>query len=386
MSHFARRTGYEVRVVAPVPYFPPLKINRRWLYSQISATETIEGLEVHHPRYFMIPKVSMFLQGLLMFLNVLPHVRRVRKSFDFDLIDAHYVYPDGFAAVLIGLCLRKPVVVSARGTDINVYSEFRLIRRFLAFTLKKAHGVVAVSKALAKGIEQLGIPPARVTVIPNGVDHKRFFPAPQAEARARLKLPPGRLILSVGHLIAGKGFDLLVRAFHSLIAQKDFGDIRLVIVGEGYFRSQLESLIMTLKLEGKVVLIGDRPHDELPDWYNASDVFCLVSAREGWPNVIVEAMGCGKPVVATPVGGIPEILCSKSLGILVEPDIDAIANALSVALTAHWKTDQISNHSRLHDWERATQSLQALFWRVLKGRASSKQIDPHSGASNRQTA
>src|SRR5262249_21430057 len=129
MAQFAKLNACEVKVVAPVPYFPAVKLNWRWRFSQIAPVEIRDGLEVYHPRYFLIPKVGMVLYGLMMFVSVLSTVRRVQRSFDFDLIDGHYVFPDGFAAVLLGRFFGKPVVVSARGSDINFYSNFPVIRR-----------------------------------------------------------------------------------------------------------------------------------------------------------------------------------------------------------------------------------------------------------------
>jgi teichuronic acid biosynthesis glycosyltransferase TuaC len=95
MVHFARQTRCEMKIVAPVPYFPPVKMGSRWRFSQIAAQETIDGFEVYHPRYFMIPKVGMVFYGWKMFLSVLPLMRRLKQRYPFDLIDAHFLYPDG---------------------------------------------------------------------------------------------------------------------------------------------------------------------------------------------------------------------------------------------------------------------------------------------------
>jgi len=145
MTQFARLDGCEVKVVAPVPYFPPIKANWRWRFSQVAPSEVRDGIEVYHPRYYMTPKWGMTLYGILMFLSVVLAVRKLRRDFDFDLIDAHFVYPDGFAAVLLGKCFNKPVVVTARGSDVNLYSAFPIIHRLLRYTLNEAKSVIAVS-------------------------------------------------------------------------------------------------------------------------------------------------------------------------------------------------------------------------------------------------
>src|SRR5262245_3251327 len=165
-SHFAKFDGCEVKVVAPVPYFPAVKLNWRWSFSQVARRESRDRIEVYHPRYFITPKVGMMLYGWMMFLSVLPVVREIQKNFAFDLIDAHYVYPDGFAAVLLSRFFKKPVVVSARGSDINLFKTFPLIRRRLKFVLRKADRVIAVSEALRNTMVELQVPKNKIDVIP----------------------------------------------------------------------------------------------------------------------------------------------------------------------------------------------------------------------------
>jgi teichuronic acid biosynthesis glycosyltransferase TuaC len=148
MTQFAKLDGCDVKIVAPVPYFPRFKLNWRWRFSQVVRREFRDGVEVYHPRYFMTPKVGMVLYGWMMFLSVLPIVKKIQKNFDFDLIDAHFIYPDGFAAVLLGQLFGKPVVVSARGSDINLFETLPVIRKLLQYVLRKAARVIAVSQAL----------------------------------------------------------------------------------------------------------------------------------------------------------------------------------------------------------------------------------------------
>src|ERR1044071_6415489 len=281
MTHFAKVDGCEMKVVAPVPYFPAIKINWRWSYSQVKVLEIRDGIEIYHPRYFMTPKIGMSLYGLTMFLSVLRTVRKIKTNFDFDLIDAHFVYPDGLAAVLLGWFFKKPVVVSARGSDINLYSHFPVIRKILQYTLRKAYGVIAVSHALKEAMVGLGISDEKIFVVPNGVDHRKFFPVPKRDARKTLGLPVDKkIILSVGGLIPRKGFDLLIKAL-KLLRQEHFRDLYLVIVGEGPSRPDLEQLIASIGLTQCVRFVGSVPHQELYAWYSAADLFCLASDREG---------------------------------------------------------------------------------------------------------
>src|SRR5262245_4313980 len=263
MSRFAKLDGCEVRVIAPVPYFPPIKLNWRWGFSQVVHREVRNGIVVYHPRYLVIPKLGMPLYGWMMFLSVLRTVREVKREFAFDLIDAHYVYPDGFAAVLLGAVFKKPVVVSARGSDINLLRTFPVIRRLLQYVLRKADRVVAVSKALNDAIVQLGIPEAKISAISNGVDAAKFYPVVKEQARRELGLPNRKTVLSVGNLTDNKGFDLVIKAVRVLSDRFHEPDVQLAIVGEGPRRGHLEKLISLLKLESRVHMVGRVDHERL---------------------------------------------------------------------------------------------------------------------------
>ena len=362
MANFALLNGGHLKVVAPVPYYPRIRLGGRSLYSRIPGHELIDGLDVHHPRYFMTPKVGMFMYGVEMFLSVLPRVSRIRTAFDFDLIDAHYIYPDGFAAVLIGKYLQKPVVVSARGSDISQYSEFPIIRGLLKYTLSRAQRVIAVCQALKDAMVSLATPSDKIAVIPNGVDATKFFPIPKDEARRRSGLPLDKtIILSVGGLIARKGFDLLIRAFKILFEDVGVNNVFLVIIGDGPLRRDLEKMISTFSLNNHIRLVGSIPHSDLYLWYNSADLFCLTSHREGWPNVIMESIACATPVVATDVWGVPEILCSEGIGVLAQQDERNIAEKIAFALKRTWNRDEISRHTAKRTWSQVAISLRNVF-------------------------
>lgn len=366
MARFAALDGCQLKVVAPVPYFPRIKVNWRWRYSQVAHREIRDGIDVYHPRYCLTPKVGMTLYGVMMFLSVLATVKKIRAEFDFDLIDAHYVFPDGFAAVLLGWYFRRPVVVSARGSDINQYAKFPLIRQMLRYTLGKAQSVIAVCQALKDAMIELGIPAEKIIVIPNGVDHGKFFPVPQAAARKKLNLPADkRVILSVGGLVPRKGFDVLINAFRRLAEKKEAGDFFLAIVGDGPLRGELEKLAASLGLGENIRLVGAIPHEQLNSWYSAADLFCLVSDREGWPNVLLESLACGTPVVATNIWGVPEIICSESVGLLTERTEQAVAATLARAFETSWVAADVTAYAKQHSWERAAQSVHGVFENAL---------------------
>lgn len=357
--HLARRPGNTLEVIAPVPYFPSWWHLTRWQhFGLIPHLEEIDGIRVHHPRYPLATGISMPLHGMLVFLGCLALAQRLHKERKFDCIDAHFVYPDGFAAVLLGRILALPVIVSARGTDINVYPSFPLIRPMLRWTLRNAAGAIAVSADLKNKMTQLGVPDEKIRVISNGVDVERFQPQNAEASRRSLGLPEeGPIALSVGSLIESKGHHLLIAAVAEL-AQR-LPKLRLYVIGEGVLRSRLEELVREQQLQDRVFLLGNRPNEELSLWFSAANISCLMSSREGWPNVVSEALACGTPVLATRTGGIPEIITSSDFGILAERDVDSIAAGLERALTKTWNREEIARHSRLRSWDAVAAEVQA---------------------------
>jgi glycosyltransferase involved in cell wall biosynthesis len=315
----------------------------------------------------MTPKVGMTSYGLMMFLSVLPTVKKIQREFDYDIIDAQFVYPDGFAGVLLGRYFGKPVVVTSHGTDINLYPKFPLIRHLLRYTLRKADKVIAVCQSLKDVMIQLGISGEKVSVIPNGVDLAKFYPSPKEEARTKLGIPNRKVIISVGGLIPRKGFDLLIKAFKILVEDFQERNIYMVIVGEGPSREELEKLVSSLGLGEYVRLVGAVPHKELYLWFSAADLFCLASSREGWPCVLLESLACGTPVVATDVWGTPEVITSDAIGLLTKRSERDIAEKISLALAKPWHHGEIIEYAREHTWDRAALSVFEVFKSVLNG-------------------
>jgi teichuronic acid biosynthesis glycosyltransferase TuaC len=358
VCHLAKRPGNFVQVVAPAPYFPSWFPSNRWAsYRHLPRKEDIGNLEVYHPRYPLLPGLLMPLHGFLMFLGCFNLVRRLHRKFKFDCIHAHYVYPDGFAAVLLGKLLGLPVVVSARGTDINVFPSFRTIRPMIVWSLGEAAGIVAVSAALKSAILRLGVPAEKVLVVPNGVDTKRFRRLPQPDARQALGIPKdAEVVVSVGSLTPAKNHGLLVSAFAKLLGDRP--GAKLFIVGDGPSRPKLEDLIRKSRLQESVSLVGAQPNQQLSLWFSAADVSCLVSSREGWPNVLMESIACGTPVVATRVGGVPELLCSPDLGILTEQNTESVTAALNSAFAKRWNRDALVQHARTREWDKVADEIE----------------------------
>jgi glycosyltransferase involved in cell wall biosynthesis len=350
MAHVNKRPGNTVHVVAPVPYVPGWLKSSRWgSMARIPKVEQIGELTVYHPRYLLVPKVSMAFHGMLIFLGSFLTVRRLHKKICFNCIDAHYVYPDCYAAVLIGKWLGLPVVASARGTDINLFPSFRMVRPMIRWTLKNTAGNIAVCRALGDEMISLGAAKEHVTVIGNGVDLERFQPVNQPEARQKLNIPAdAQVIVSVGALIPRKGFQFLIPAVARIATR--YPRLKAYIVGKGD-QNELQELCRTHKVEDRVFLVGSRPNEELKYWYSAADLSCLVSSREGWPNVVLESLACGTPVLATGLWGVPEILVSPDLGIMVTQEIEAIATGLDEALSRTWDRAAILRYARTRTWD-----------------------------------
>ena len=244
----------------------------------------------------VLPKIGMSVAPLALCAAILPFLRRqIRDGRDFDLIDAHYFYPDGVAAVLLGRALGRPVVVTARGSDLNLIAQHAIPRRWIRWAARHADGLVAVSSGLKQRLVELGVAAERVRVLRNGVDLALFRPHDRDAARHALGFTRPTL-LAVGNLVALKRHRLMVEALAQL------PDVELVIVGEGPERAAIERLARERQVADRVRLLGRVPQDRLPEIYSAADLLLLVSTHEGWPNVLLESMACGTPVVVSDDG------------------------------------------------------------------------------------
>lgn len=299
--------------IAPVPWFP-FKNERFGDYANYARTpkeETRNGIRVLHPRYPLIPKLGMNTAPALLAAAALPAFKRlIDEGYDFDVIDAHYYYPDGVAAAMIAKKLNKPFVITARGTDINLIPQYAWPRRMIRWAAKRAAASITVCEALRQSMIELGIDGAVVHTLRNGVDLERFQPIDRAAQREKLGLN-GFTLLSVGYLIPRKAHDLIIEALPSL------PDVRLLIAGEGPERANLENLARRLGVADRVTLLGALPQTELRNYYGAVDALVLASSREGWANVLLEAMACGTPVVASNVWGTPEVVAAPEAGVLM---------------------------------------------------------------------
>jgi glycosyltransferase involved in cell wall biosynthesis len=309
----------------------------------------------------MLPGLGMYFQPYALALGAYGSVRSLlRAGFDFDLIDAHYLYPDGVAAALLGRFLGRPVVITARGTDVNLLPSYAIPRSLILWAARQARAVVTVSEALSARLQALGVEPGRLHVVRNGVDAQTFRPHSQPSARRALGLPDGTLLLSVGNLVAEKGHELVIAALRSLPGA------RLAIVGEGTQRELLARIAAAAGVGDRVSFLAVRPQAELAQVYSAADVLVLASSREGWPNVLLEAMACGTPVAAADVGGVREIVAAPEAGrLLPERTPEAIARAVLELTSNPPDRMAVRAYAERFGWDSACRELVELFHRVV---------------------
>jgi glycosyltransferase involved in cell wall biosynthesis len=363
IRHLAASGAAEIEVVAPVPVFP---LARRFMadYAEAEkapARETRHGLTVRHPRYPLVPKVSMLAAPLSLYLAARRSIEVVRRGgFDFDLIDAHYFYPDGIAAVMLGRHFGKPVTITARGTDINLIPEYRWPRRMIQWAAREAAGIITVCAALKDGLVALDAAADKIRVLRNGVDLQTFRPAADRDAaRAALGLTAPTL-LSVGHLIPRKGHDLVIGALQFLSGYD------LLIAGLGPEEARLKALAETLGVASRVRFLGRVAHDQLREVYSAADLLILASSREGWANVLLEAMACGTRVAASDVWGTPEVVATPAAGALFKDRTpDAIAATVRAVMAQPMDRAATRHYAEGFSWDQTTQGQIDLFRAIV---------------------
>lgn len=352
----------EITVVAPVPWFPfaSKHFGQYGAFASVPKREERFGITVHHPRYPVIPKIGMNIAPSLMYRAVASFVKRLaRQGQGFDLIDAHYFYPDGVAAVRIARDVGLPVTVTSRGTDLNLIPEFASPRRQIIEAAQDASHLITVCEALKQPLLGMGIDDEKVTVLRNGVNLDLFQPQDREAARSKYRVKRPTL-LSVGGLVERKGHHIIMQALSSL------PQVDLLIAGEGPERKTLEQLIVALELRDRVRLLGHVPHQELPSLYSAADILVLASDREGWANVLLEAMACGTPVVATNIWGTGEVVRAPAAGLLIDSRTpDAISDAVGTLLTDPPSRDATRAYAERFSWDETTKGQLAIFSRLI---------------------
>ena len=363
------RVGAELplTVVAPVPWFPfqsLLRLVRPHFRPDVPRIEIQQGVTVLHPRFLSVPGLFKNLDGLLMALGARGTLARLRREGRLDVLDAHFGYPDGYAASLLARWLKVPFTVTLRGTETR-HARTPGLRERLRAALERADRVFSVSTSLAELAAGLGIARDKLQVVGNGVDTRKFHPVDRAEARRALGIAEdAKVLISVGGLTERKGFHRVIELLPAL--RRELPDLMFLIIGgasaEGDWGPQLRQQVSERGLADCVRFLGTMPPDALKQPLSAADVFVLATRNEGWANVFLEAMACRLPVVTTDVGGNREVVCRDTLGTVVPfGDASALQAALSSALARDWDRDAILAYARENEWDGRVSALVAAF-------------------------
>lgn len=358
MDYFDRIEGTSRKVIAPVQYVPLLGLlpnSRFHQLNQIPQEEQQGDVPVYHPRYMTIPGTNIINVADAMAKaahKILPEIYKEQETF--DLIDGHYLYPDGVAAFRLAKKLSKPLILTARGSDVNFWMDQPDCKDSILQAIDYADKVICVSHALKDRLIQHGVDQDKLTVIMNGVD-STFFQANDKRPQDNR----GEYLLTVGNLVPLKGHAYILHALANLPQEK------LTIIGAGELDGSLRKLAEHLNISNRVSFLPHVAHKDLPAYYVGAKCTILMSSSEGMPNVVLESLACGTPVIATDVGGIPEVITEDNGILLSDRTSDALTDALKSALQHNWDRPRISQDMTYLDWTETARKLQTLFAKTL---------------------
>ena len=358
----------DIEVVAPLPWVPYFLQNAaisKYPHSNVPKKESIGDITVHHPRYLVIPKIFGFMHAVFMYFSMLKFVRKLEQNDHIDLINAHWLFPDGVAAAWVARKLYKPIVLTGLGCDINYYPTLPLRKRQIQHALAAADMVTVKGRDLKKKVLLMNIAEKKVSVIQNGIDLKLFRIMERFEARRKLGIDESiPTLLTVGSLDEVKGTRYLIEALGFMASVKEVLP-HLLIVGDGPLKKTLVSQASRLDIDGNVFFIGRRPYHEIPLWMNAADLFCLPSIREGRPNSLIEAFACGTPAVAYDVGSISEIINKINGQIVRVGDSDCFRRGIISCLGRKWDREAIRATVNGFAWDDCAEMYMRTYRQVL---------------------
>jgi teichuronic acid biosynthesis glycosyltransferase TuaC len=351
----------KVDVVCALVTYPPLPMVRppSMRNGQLDMNFSPEGVRVRYLKYPGLPVITRPLNSVSCFAAIKSHV----KSLDPDVILAYWAQPEGLAAIAAGRDLDVPVIVGALGSDLLLAKG---LGKYLAKrAVTRADRVLTVSEGLSSAAISLGTPADRVKTIPNGCDRTIFYPRDRSACRRKLRIhPDARLVLFVGRLEPMKGLHELVSAFTRV--RREFAGAELVCIGEGPLKQFLSANAGAEPIRA----LGQKTSEEIAEWLGACDLLCLPSHSEGCPNVVIEALSCGRPVIGTDVGGIPALVDERS-GILVPPrDAPKLAGAICEGLHRKWNEKEIAARTS-RSWDDVADETYSVCLEVLAERARS---------------
>jgi len=286
------------------------------------------------------------LNGLVCAKHLEPYFREHPP----DVACNFWLYPEGFATVTVARKFGIPAIVGSIGSDLNRIPD-PASKWLTRLAMQRAAFVVTKSDHLRQEAIRMGIDGRKVRTVRNGCDPSVFHVADRKAARVQLAVhDDAELALFVGRLDGKKGIMELLEAFVSLASRRP--NLLLAYIGDGPGAAQLRSKAKHFALQDRIILVGACPSQKVAQWLAAANVLALPSYNEGYPNVVIEALSCGRPVIATNVGGILELVNDQS-GILVSPrDSLGVAHAIETALERNWDEHLISEQFR-RSWDEA---------------------------------
>lgn len=359
----------DVTVVCPLPWFPNWKIlknQEKWFqYSQVPERYIIDNIEVHSPKYPLLPKISENIHDRLMTIGLTSYIKKLHRINHYDAINSQWLYPDSVAVDNLISSIGIPHIPTGLGCDVNLDIYDKSKGKKILRMLNNSHAVTVVSNNLKDELIKNNIQKNNISVIPNGVDIEKFKVLNKESCRTKLNIKINEpMVLYVGRLSEEKSVSTLIEATSKLIQSNC--KIKVYLVGDGPLHQYLLDLVDRLNISKNIIFIGKVEHSEISTWMGATDYFCLPSLREGCPNVILEALGSGRPVIASRVGAIPDIVTNES-GILFTPkDVDGLAKALNNAITSKWDSKDISNSVQKLSWDEAAKKYYHVFKNAIK--------------------
>lgn len=350
-----------VYVISPVAY--GMERLRKTNYKDYQ----YDNVKAFFPKYFNVPYFYTHLRSLWIYLETKAILNLIDKEgIDFDLIHAHFTWPSGAVAVKLKEIFNVPVVITEHTSTTFQRSVDKKDEVFIN-AWKKCDAIIRVRQRDILLFEDVGIPKNKIFYVPNGFNHSSFSQYDTFECRKKLNLPEDKkIILNVGNLYSEvKGHKYLVEAMSYVVKTRK--DVICCIVGGGKLENNLKKQIKFAGLLDYIKLVGGRPHDEIPLWMNACDVFVLPSLNEGNPTVMFECLGCGKPFVGTKVGGVPEVITSENYGLFVEPgNSQDLAEKIEVALNKNWDRGKIANYAEQYRWENIAEQIMKIYHNLLR--------------------
>lgn len=371
-----KQQGCEIVVVNPVPWtpFPLPLLRKKWKqYAQITGITTLDGIKVYYPRYFLLPKAILFnFSGAFLYYSIKGLIQKIDAEFDFEIIHAHVALPSGFAGLKIKEKLKKKgLVVTIHGQDLQITVLNKLSLKTMKKVLRNANVIITVSTKLKLLAEKILRIKEKIKVINNGINPIEFCPYLKTDqSPTGLIRSKDIIVLSVSNLYESKGISLNIQAIGKI--SKKYHNLQYYVIGDGPERSKLERLTRKINLNDKILFLGQLTHSEALRYMTKADIFSLPSWNEGFGIVYLEAMACGKPVIACRGEGIEDVIEDGVTGLLVNPnDLDDLVVKLELLIREPVRARELGMRARelvmeKYTWEENAKNTIAVYKKVLK--------------------